>query len=403
MGGGIAGLTLAIALAKYGIPSHILERREAFSEAGAGIQIGPNASRILHALGVSEHLADAAATPKWLNIRDAMGGETLATFPLGDWIAARHGAPYWVMRRQDLHAALLKTASEFACVEIEMGRHVWAICEDQGQAEVRSHDGRVLAKTDMAIGADGIWSKVRDSIGFDAPCAPSGLVAARKLISTASAPEDFRAMVTGLWLGKDIHVVHYPVNRGRDIAIVAIFAHELAAAQWSQPIAQEVINVAMARVASPLKVMLDARTYDAGPEWQAWPLYQLTDLPQWHLGRTVLIGDAAHPVLPYFAQGGAMAIEDAYVLANSIAMYPAAPTCAIEAYFSARSERVRRVRLASISNGKTFHASGIHALARNATMRTFSGEFFMKRYDWLYGWRADLQPPRNSKGRVDAA
>ena len=382
-GGGIAGLTLALALARKGHASHVLERRAEPTEAGAGIQLGPNAIHVLTRLGVAARLAPMAGTPSAIEVADGASGRRLAVLPQGDFLAQRHGAPYWVAHRADLQAALLVSVRAEPLIELTTGFEVagWRAAGDGvtalGPAGAETH-GAAL------IGADGLWSNVRRSLFPDHPLTYSGKMAARTVIPAAAATGRFTAPLTGVWLGRDAHVVHYPIRAGREIAVVAIVDEAAQREGWDREIDSEAVLARLSRFAPELRRFLACAT-----DWRMWSLYDPAPLPAWSRGRIGLIGDAAHPILPFLAQGGAMAIEAAETLAAELAASPDDPVRAFLATEHVRRTRVIRAQDAARANGRIYHFTGLAGLARNTALAVVPGRLMMARYDWLYGWNGD--------------
>ncbi len=380
-GGGIGGLATALALAKRGISSSVLERRLLFGEDGAGIQIGPNGTRILEELGAAEFLKARVTAPDALRILDAATARQLGHFPLGRWIALRHGAPYWVAHRRDLHNALLSAAEREPRIQLRMGFDVTAVRDDGTLVVATSvHEGE--ARGDALIIADGAWSALR-SRAFSGPQALyTGKCAVRAVLPIDDVPEALHRTEVHLWVGPRVHVVHYPISAGHAVALVAVFDDRNVAIDWSTPCDRAWVTARTVGFAPLLRELL------AKPEhWRRWSLLALREPPRLVSGRMALLGDAAHPILPFLAQGGVMALEDAVVLASALAANPGNPASALSAYERARTSRVRRVARASRTNGRIFHMHGIMAAARNFMLGQMPPERFMRRYDWLYGWK----------------
>lgn len=383
VGGGIGGLAAALALERRGIPSRVIEAREHPSEAGAGLQVGPNGTRILETLGIADALRELAGRPEAILVRDATTGAELARMPLGGWIASRHGAPYWTLHRADLHAALLARARSLGRITLDTGRAVDVADTGNGPAKVRLSNGTVLNGV-AVVAADGLWSGIRtSSFGAAAP-APVGVSAARAVVRASAVAAGERTHV-GLWLSATSHVVHYTVRGGAEIALVVVFpdAHGAGAAAWDTALPIDRIGALATRTAAPLQAILAA-----APSWRVWDLHRVAPVPMAR-GRIALLGDAAHPIRPHLAQGAVMALEDAVVLASSIAAAPGDPDAALASYAALRRPRVERVAAASQQNGVIFHMQGVAAFARDTAMRMLGGERLMRRYDWLYGWRDD--------------
>lgn len=379
-GGGIGGLASALALARKGLASVVLERRRDFGDDGAGIQIGPNGARILASLGVAPLLEPHAASPDAIRIRDAATARDLATFPLGRWIAARHGAPYWTAHRRDLHTALHTAAARESLVEIRTGVEVVDMRDGPETATSITTDGAAIAG-DAVIAADGAWSALRTRVFSGATPTYTGKCAVRTVLPATEVPDALRTNDVHLWLGANVHVVHYPVSAGAAVALVAIFDDGRAAGDWNAPCDRAWVEARTRNFAAPLKDLLNRPD-----DWRRWSLLTLETPPEMASGRTALLGDAAHPILPFFAQGGAMALEDAVVLAEALATHPSDTPRGLSEYANARQPRVARVAAASKKNGRIYHMSGLMAAARNLALSTVPPARFMRSYDWLYGW-----------------
>lgn len=382
VGGGIGGLATALALARRGIDSQILERREAFSEAGAGIQLGPNATRILAALGVAEHLAAHAGEPESIVVHDAARDRPLARFPLGQWLTARHGAPYWVVHRRDLQAALLAAVARQPRIGVTMGFAATAIEEDSDSVRVLAADGSVAEARALVV-ADGIRSAMREYVAPRARLAPAGFIAARTVLPASAVPHPAWLASTIVTLAPDGHVVHYPVRAGREIAVVVILPGRAEGEGWAAPITWG--EMAPRLSAFPRSLL---GTLAGAEKWRRWDLARASGIDAIARGRMALIGDAAHPILPFLAQGGALAIEDAATIAACLAGQPEDAAAAFALYSGLRHTRQQQVVAASQRNGEIYHMAGMMRLARNATLRMTPGARMMTRLDWLYGWRA---------------
>lgn len=382
-GGGIGGLAAAIALSRQGIPSVVLERRAQTSQEGAGIQIGPNGTRILADLGVADHLAPHVGVPDALVVRSAASGSTIATLPLGADIAARHGAPYWVAHRADLHASLEAVATASPHVRIERSFDAAAYRSDDTGVEVSTREGRSIAGRGL-IGADGLWSNVRRELFRYAEPRFTGTCAARAVIDTARIPDALRGNRSGIWLMPGAHVVHYPVRAGRETAIVVIYPDEHRADGWASPAPGHRVRKALGHVAPALVALIGAVE-----SWRSWSLNALAIPPSLSSGRVALLGDAAHPTMPFLAQGGVLALEDAAVLARELARTPHDVSGALARYGTARRPRASAVVDAATRNGRIYHLSGAAAAARDLVLRLMPPARTIARYDWVYGWRAD--------------
>ncbi len=382
-GGGIGGLATALALARGGIASHVCERRAVFPEEGAGIQIGPNGVRILRALGVADLLQDRVATPDALSVRDGPTGHELTRLPLGAWIEARHGAPYWTAHRRDLHTALRTRAKAEPLITMETGVEILKFQNFNHEIRALGAIGQVLTPS-ILIAADGLWSALRAQIACEGGASPVfvGKAAFRTVVDAGRLPASLTANAVHIWLAPGAHVVHYPVNAGRDIALIVIVDDdESKDADWEAPASAGAVHEKIRDFAAPLQSLVaNAR------EWRYWPLYDMRPLTKWTNGRAALVGDAAHPVLPFLAQGAVMALEDAVALAAHLSDSSRDIDASLRSYENARRRRTNRVAVASRRNGDIYHMRGVAALARNSAMKLAPPETLMKRFDWLYGW-----------------
>ena len=378
-GGGIGGLALALALAKRGHDSIVLERQDDFAPIGAGIQIGPNGMRVLQALGLAEALQPFAGVPEAIVVHAGSSGRVLTRLPLGTWIANRHGAPYWVAHRGDLHRVLLDAALADPRIAIRTSFDVASVSAIATGVTVTARSG--ATETGRAlIGADGLWSTVRQSFsGMPAP-EFAGATATRTVIPVAQAGP-LALPAVGLWLNPQAHVVHYPVRGGSEIAVVVIAREAWKGREWD---AEGDATTLLAQLAS-FHPSLPSALRDVS-SWRKWALYTLPPLPTWTSGSVALLGDAAHPMLPYLAQGGALAMEDALVLADCLCASDDIPS-GIETYALLRRDRARRVQEASVRQGHIYRLSPPLSRPRDAVFRLAPGALLMARLDWLYDWR----------------
>jgi salicylate hydroxylase len=382
-GAGIGGLAAALALGRRGWDVTLVERRTAFPDVGAGIQLSPNASRILIDLGLGSALRRAAAEPARVVVRAAASGREIGQVALGPFMRERFGAPYCVVHRADLQTLLLDAVRAQASVRLLVGRAVIGVRDEPGQASVAVESAggaRDTLRADLAVAADGLWSRLRAAGEDWREPRYQGFSAWRAAIPRAAAPPELSHDETGLWLGRQGHVVHYPVAGGRLLNVVAVERRAAPVEGWAAPGDPAELRAAFARAAAPLRDLLGV-----APEWQVWSLF---DLPAAGMrrGRLALLGDAAHPVLPFLAQGAALAIEDAAVLARALAAADGVPE-ALRTYERARLPRARRVQQAARRNAAAYHAGGLKAFVRNRIMRHLGPERMATRYAWLYGWR----------------
>ncbi len=377
-GGGIGGLAAAIALERRGIACEILERSHFAEETGAGIQLGPNATRALDALGVLEAIEPSSFRPEAIVVRDGVSGRKLTTLPLGRAAEERYGAPYLTLRRADLHAGLRAGLGGLACVTLRSGFALAAIDAHGPDVVVRADDGSE-AKGACLIGADGMWSAVRAIMSPTASLRFAGATAWRMRLPRDDLPAPFAEPVVGLWLGPRTHLVHYPVSAGAELNVVAVSEGGAAGDGWNQPGNHAALLASFKRWTTDVKSLLER-----AEAWRAWSLYRLTHLERWSEGRVTLLGDAAHPVLPYLAQGAALAIEDSIILAACIAEGRGDPAAAFRRYERLRRPRAARVQRTSRRFGWLYHLGAPLAQARNLILARRREETALRRFDWLY-------------------
>jgi salicylate hydroxylase len=380
-GAGIGGLTAALALAREGFSVEVLERAAALEEVGAGIQLGPNASRILIRLGLAQRLADFVVVPEGMDVRSGRSGATILSAELGDAVAARYGAPWWVIHRADLQAVLAEAASRENSIRLRTGAGVTAVSESAGGVELVTEDGGSLA--DAVIGADGVRSAVRRALGDTSAPVFRHRSAWRATLPMEDAPKALRGRRLGLWLGPNAHAVHYPLRGGKALNVVAFVEDDAPMEGWSGPGEAGELLSRFAGWAGPLRDLLAAAA--------GWTRWSLADRPVWFgpgRGAVTLLGDAAHAMLPFAAQGGAMAIEDAAVLARLAAGRRDDLANAFRAYEAARRGRVTAAQQLAARNGAIYHLSGPMAFARDTAMRVMGGERLVARQDWIYRFGA---------------
>jgi len=387
-GAGIGGLAAALALARGGHRVEVLEQAAAFGEVGAGIQLGPNVTRRLHALGLAAGLARIAARPAMLCVRSAHDGRELARLPFGETAERRYGGPYLCVHRADLHALLLEAlrgeSGLAAAVTLNTGAQVRRISLRGGKAVcAESADARAW-EGDALVGADGLWSRVRaEVLEDDPPPQPTGHTAWRAMLPQAALPERLRSDRVEVWLGARLHAVAYPVRGGDwlNVVVLAESAPPGDARDWDQAASLASLQQATGRVGPPLQALLEAV-----PAWRAWSLHDrppLAGSQAMARERIALLGDAAHPMLPYLAQGAGMAIEDAAALAEALAGADGeAVPAALTRYAQARWARNAQVQARARRNGRIFHATGPVRLGRDLALRL--GGAAVLDVPWLY-------------------
>lgn len=382
VGGGIAGLAAALALSGRGFAITVFERRTGFAETGAGIQLSPNASRVLAALGLEPALRRVAIETQAVAVRSLASGRKIGEVALGAAMRRRFGAPYWSVARADLHTVLLDAVRGRRDVALRFGRTCSSL--DDGAEAVTlaietASGARESVEADLVVGADGIGSRVRPAIGDSRVPGYSGYLAYRATVPAEALADPELGRTSGLWLGRRAHLVHYPIASGRRVNIVAIAEGRDPLEGWSAPVAAEIVRAAFDQACDPIRALVALPT-----EWSAWSLDELP-VQLMGRGRVALVGDAAHPVLPYLAQGGGLAIEDAAVLAAALGHGADIPG-AITAYARDRLPRVRRVQAAARRNGFAYHTSGPPAWIRDRVVARLGPDGMRERYAWLYGW-----------------
>lgn len=400
-GGGIGGLATALALSRAGLPVTVLEQAAAFGDVGAGIQLGPNAVRLLDGWGVGPALRAVAAMPQQLLVRDAHDGRTLGCLRLGAAMRQRYGHDYLSAHRADLHGLLLD-ASRRAGADMVLGFAIERIAEERGSTKAFGINHSKIAQNvegQALIGCDGLWSVVRDHLLRDGPPRATGHLAYRALLPSGMAPKGTLRQDVTVWLGPRLHVVCYPVRGGEWLNLVAVVHGRLSGTDrqqgWTQTADVPTLLAALPGVHNSLRDLVQA-----APGWTRWALHDRPPLPAataYAQGHMALLGDAAHPMRPYLAQGAAMAMEDAAALAQALHTIPNDVPQALQRYAGARWQRNARVQQKSLRNGRIFHAQGPLRLARNLAMR-LGGERLLDT-PWLYSGPTGQQTVSVASGR----
>lgn len=384
-GAGIGGLSAALMLAQAGFRVTVLEQAERLEETGAGIQLSPNATRILIALGLGQRLRADVFEPQAIAIKTATGS-TLARIPLGEEAERRYSAPYWSIHRADLQAALLEAVRANPDITLRLGTRVEDfVVHSNGVSAACRHGSFTADEHGIAlIAADGLWSVLRPRLGHRQRPQFRQRTAWRALVPASTVDPEFRAAEVQLWLGRNAHVVHYPVKTGALINIVAIVTDHWKEPGWTADGDRDELLAHY----SPWNWCAPLRDFLALPDrWLKWALYDIDPLSHWSEGPVTLLGDAAHPMLPFLAQGACMAIEDAAVLADCLGRYPNDIPSAMRRYERARQRRTARVQRAARSNGRVYHLTAAELVLRNLFLRLAGGNMLLRRYNWLYDWR----------------
>ena len=386
VGGGIGGLAAALACAQKGAKPLLLERATQFSEVGAGIQMGPNVTRTLFSWGLEKALNEFTFVPQSLQVRDAVSGQTLGTLTLGQRSLEKYGAPYVTVHRADLHHVLLQKVLNDGLAELKLQSQVDSLQEIHDGISFQVRDiqtGQIEAiKSPAMVGADGLWSDTRNYVLTNTPPRVTGLVAYRALLPMRLLPEALRQQDVMVWVGSRMHAVLYPVRGGEFLNMVVIAPGQLPESlkDWDHDANQEELFEVLGVLYPHLKDVLEAV-----PAWRRWPICDrppLVSASQMAKGRIALLGDAAHPMRPFLAQGAGMAIEDAAALAVCWAQVDLPLNARWQLYAQMRWARNARVQARSIRNGRIFHMQGPMRWGRDLAMRLM-GESLMD-VPWLY-------------------
>ena len=379
VGGGIGGLTAALALARNGRAVHVLEKGEAFTEIGAGLQLAPNATRVLSQLGVFDAVAAHAVLPSRLLWMDAVTEKPITSVDLGKPFIERFGHPYLVMHRGDLLSALYDACKQSGRVTLEASRDVVSV-EDLGKT-ARAHlaNGDTF-ETEMLIGADGLWSRIRRVLHDDQPnCAP--YVAYRGTLPMKDISPHAGADTVVMWAGPNMHFVQYSIRGGEEYNQVAVFRSKSYRPDTDQWGLFDELEAHFAQCCPYVQDCIQLMWRD-----KRWPMYDREPVVDWVKGRIALLGDAAHPMFQYIAQGACQAIEDGYALAQNVAAKSDIDQ-ALASYQAARNLRTARVQMTARAMGSFFHMQGVPAMVRNNMMASRAATDYTM-LDWLYGHKA---------------
>lgn len=381
-GGGIGGLATALALARQGRTTRVFEQAHEFKEIGAGIQLGPNAFHTFDALGVTDAVNALAAFPDDIVAMDAISGEEIVRMPVGRLFPQRFDKPYGLIHRADLHQVLLDACRASGRVDLQASTRLHGYeqtaegvvartsTERNGDAQ---HEGAAL------IGCDGLWSTIRPTIVDDGKPRVSGHIAYRAVLPTAQVPEANRQNAMTIWMGPRFHLVHYPLRRGELFNLVAVFHSDRFEEGWDTYGDPEELHQRFREARPEVLGMLEKIE-----SWRMWVLCDREPMGTWSRGRVALLGDAAHPMLQYLAQGACMAMEDAVCLAGHLERAGGRFEEALASYPKARYLRTARIQLTARLYGHAYHAEGATRDLRNAFLRSRTAEQTMEGMAWMY-------------------
>lgn len=396
-GGGIGGLAAALALVRQGFQVQVFEQSAEIGEIGAGIQLGPNAFHAFDALGVGDKARGRAVYTDYMVMHDALDETLVGRIETGEAFRKRFGNPYAVIHRVDIHSSLLEGAVETGRVEFFTSTRIEKIEQDEAAGTVTAIDQNGKRWTGQAlIGADGGKSVVRAQYVNDPPRV-TGHVVYRAVVEKADFPDDLKWNAASLWAGPKCHLVHYPLRGGSEYNLVVTF-HSRQQEQWSvtDGSKEEVLSYFQGIHPRPRQLL------ECPKSWRRWATADRHPIPRWTAGRVTLLGDAAHGMLQYLAQGACMAIEDAVTLAEAMKACALDIDRAFALYEQSRIPRTARVVLSAREMGRLYHADGVERLVRNQLWEGRTPERFYDALQWLYGWRAEtaLARPRQADALI---
>ncbi|HMA08834.1 MAG TPA: 3-hydroxybenzoate 6-monooxygenase [Ramlibacter sp.] len=377
-GGGIGGLAAAYVLARDGQPVTVLEQSAAFGEIGAGIQLGPNIFKMFEYLGLTEAVNRVAFFPPGLGMNDVRTGEKVIRVPLGQTALATYGYPYGVIYRADLHQVFLDACKAMANVNLRTASKVESFEQDAQAVRVRLSSGEVLPGSAL-IGADGLWSRIREAVVGDGKPRVSGHIAYRAVLKRADVPAHLWSDDVLLWGGEKTHLVHYPLRRGELFNLVAVFHSDKYDEGWNTFGDTAELNERFALAVPQVRELLGKIE-----TWKMWVLCDREPVKNWSVGRVTLLGDAAHPMLQYLAQGAGQAIEDAVMLGAALRATAGNPGLAFRKYQQVRYLRTGRVQLTARFYGDIYHASGVQRELRNQLFQSGKESAGFAGLKWMY-------------------
>lgn len=384
IGGGIGGLAVSLALAKKGVAVRLFEQAAEIKEIGAGIQLGPNVFRMFECLGITSDVSKLGVFPEHLLMFDSVTGQEVTRITLDETFKNKFKYPYAVIHRADLHRVLLAANQQERLVELMPATKIVAVEERSNGITVRTARGEQHS-ADALIGADGLWSTIRSLIVNDGKPIVSGHIAYRAVLPTSGMPKHLRWQSMVLWAGEKVHLVHYPLRGGELFNLVAVFHSNKYEEGWDSFGDADELHERFAGTCSEVRTLL--AKIDS---WRMWVLCDRPPVKQWSRGPMTLLGDAAHPMLQYLAQGACMAIEDAVCIADSVDEADGDFTSAFREYQAARYLRTGRVQITARVYGEFFHASGVARELRNMFLGHRTQDDALQSMEWLYGEQPGL-------------
>ncbi|PJJ18112.1 salicylate hydroxylase [Janthinobacterium sp. OK676] len=381
VGGGIGGMAAALSLSRLGLAVTVLEQASTLGEIGAGIQLAPNAFAALDALGVGERTRARAVFTERLVMMDAVDASEVGTFVVDAAFRQRFANPYAVIHRADIHGAILDAVRTSPLITFVTSSQVTDVAEDDAGVTVTDAAGRSF-RADVLIGCDGVKSVIRERIVGD-KVRVSGHVVYRAVVPAADMPADLRWNAPVVWAGPNCHLVHYPLRNGEQYNLVVTF-HSREQEAWSvtDGSKEEVLSYFDGVHAQPRQLLHKPTS------WRRWSTADRDAVANWSTKRMTLLGDSAHPMLQYLAQGACMALEDAVTLGEAVRACDFDMAAAFQLYQTSRIARTARVVLSAREMGRLYHAHGVERLVRNDLWRGRTPAQFYEALAWLYGWTA---------------
>lgn len=382
IGGGIGGLAAALALAKQGIRIELLEQADQIGEIGAGIQLAANAFAALDALGVGEAARGRAVFTDHLVMKDALDASDVARVDVGAPYRERFGNPYAVIHRADIHLSILEAVQDHPLITFRTSTRVEKLEQDERGVTVTDQRGeRHVA--DAVVGCDGVKSAIRQTLIGDAPRV-TGHVVYRAVVDVDNMPRDLQVNAPVVWAGPNCHLVHYPLRGGQQYNLVVTF-HSREQEEWGvkEGSKEEVLSYFEGIHPLPHQML------DRPSSWKRWATADRDPVERWSFGRATILGDAAHPMTQYVAQGACQALEDAVTLGAAVHDSDGDFERAFQLYEQARIPRTARVLYAARDMGRVYHAKGVDRLVRNSLWTGRAQSQFYDALQWLHGWKAD--------------